>query len=125
MKNKILFVICILFGLMMLNAGLNKIFQYMPPPDDLPQGLMEIMVAFTKVGWLMPLIAVVEIVGGVLFMIPKLRALGAIIILPITVGILLTHCVNDTSGLPIALIFMGVNIWVIVENWKKYEPIWK
>ena len=125
MKNKILFVICILFGLMMLNAGLNKIFQYMPVPDDLPQEMLDLMISFTKVGWLMPLIAVVEIVGGILFMIPKLRALGAIIILPVTTGILLTHIVNEPSGLPIALIFMAVIIWVIIENWKKYEPIWK
>ncbi len=32
MKQKILLVLCILFGLMMVNAGLNKFFNYMPAP---------------------------------------------------------------------------------------------
>ncbi len=32
MKNKILFVVSLLFGLLFINAGLNKFFNYMPVP---------------------------------------------------------------------------------------------
>lgn len=125
MKKKILFVIRLLFGLMFINAGLNKFFNYMPPPDDLPEEMLRIMAVFMEIGWLMPLIAVVEIVGGVLFITNKYRALGAIVILPIMVGILLTHLINAPSGLPIALILVTINLYVIFENRKKYLPMIK
>lgn len=125
MKNKILFVISLLFGLVFINSGLNKIFQYMPMPKDMPENMMKIVEAFGAIVWLMPLIAVVEIIGGVLVIIPKYRALGAIMILPIMVGILLTHIFNAPSGLPIALILLAVLTWIMIENRAKYAPLFK
>lgn len=125
MKKKILFVACLLFGLMFINAGLNKFFNYMPVPKDLPPGLMKVMTAFMAVGWLTWLIAIAEIVGGVLFITNKYRALGAIVIFPVMVGIVLTHLLMAPSGLPLALILFAINIWVIVENREKYLPMIK
>lgn len=123
MKNKILFVVCLLFGLMFINAGLNKFLNYMPVPDDLPESMMKVMTAFMEIGWLMPLVAIAEIVGGVLFIIPKVRALGAVVIFPILIGILLTNILNAPSGLPIALVLLAVHIWVLIENRSKYLPM--
>ncbi|KAB2869779.1 MAG: DoxX family membrane protein [Bacteroidales bacterium] len=125
MKKKILLVIGILFGLMFINSGLNKFLNYMPVPDDLPAEMVKLMTAFMTIGWLMPLVAVAEIVGGALFMIPKFRALGAIVIFPIMVGIVLTHIFNAPSGLPIAIVLLAINIWVIIENRAKYLPMIK
>ncbi|MCB0469400.1 MAG: DoxX family membrane protein, partial [Flavobacteriaceae bacterium] len=88
MKTKILLILCVLFGLMMVNAGLNKFFNYMPMPEDITDEQMALFGAFGTIKWLMPLVAVVEIVGGILFMIPKYRAFGALVILPVMVGII-------------------------------------
>lgn len=123
MKQKILFVVCLLFGLMFVNAGLNKFFHYMPVPDDMPENMMKMFTGMMAITWLMPLIAVAEITGGVLFIIPKYRALGAIIIFPVLVGIILTHLTVAPSGLPMALILLAIHIWVIVENREKYMPM--
>ncbi len=123
MKKKILFGVSILFGLMFINSGLNKFFNYMPMPKDLPENMMRVMTAFMEIGWLMPLVAVAEIVGGVLFITNKYRALGAIIIYPVMIGILLTHIVNAPSGLPLALVLLAINLWVIIENREKYLPM--
>ncbi len=123
MKNKIQFVICLLFGLMFINAGLNKFFNYMPVPKDLPEHMLKIMGAMMSITWLMPLIAIVEIVGGVLFILKKTRALAAIIIFPVMVGILLTHIIDAPSGLTIALVLFLINIWIIIENRAKYLPM--
>jgi len=120
MKSKITFVICLLFGLMFINAGLNKFLNYMPVPKDMPENLMKVMGAFMTIGWLMPLVGIAEIIGGILFIIPKTRALGAIIIFPVMVGILLTNIFNAPSGLPIALILLAINIWIIIENRNRY-----
>jgi len=123
MKKKILFGVSLLFGLLFINSGLNKFFNYMPMPKDMPENVMKVMNAFMEIGWLMPLVAVAEIVGGVLFITNKYRALGAIIIFPVMIGILLTHIVNIPSGLPMALILLAINLWVIVENREKYLPM--
>ena len=120
MKQKILMVLSILFGLVFINAGLNKFFNYMPVPEDLPQNMINLMTAMMTFGWLMPLVAIAEIIGGILFMINKFRALGAIVIFPVLVGIVLTHTVNTPSGLPLALVLFVIELWVIFENREKY-----
>lgn len=125
MKHKILLGVCILFGLMFINAGLNKFLNYIPVPKDMPENMVKLMTAFTEIGWLIPLVAIVEIIGGILFITNKYRALGAIIILPVMIGILLIHIMNEPSGLPIASILFAINIWVIVENRGKYLPMIK
>lgn len=123
MKKIILLVVCILFGLMFINAGLNKFFNYMPVPEDMPEKMINAMKAIMELGWLLPLIAVAEITGGILFMFPKYRALGAIVIFPVMIGILLTNLFIAPSGLPMALILMAINLWVIIENRAKYLPM--
>ncbi|KGO88582.1 DoxX family protein [Flavobacterium rivuli WB 3.3-2 = DSM 21788] len=125
MKNKILFVVSLLFGLMFINAGLNKFFNYMPMPKDMPESTVKVMTAFSDIGWLIPLVGVIEVIGGVLFITNKYRALGAIIILPVMVGILFTNIFNAPEGLPIALVLTLINIWAIIDNRAKYKPLFK
>lgn len=123
MKRKILFAICLLFGLLFVNAGLNKFFNYMPAPDKLPSEMEKLMQAILEIGWLLPLVGVGEIIGGILFVFPRTRALGAIIIFPITTGILLTNIINFPSGLPMALFLMVVDLWVVFEHRDIYLPM--
>jgi putative oxidoreductase len=123
MKNKIQFVLSLLFGLMFINGGLNKFFNYMPMPENAPAEGMKDFAAMMEISWLMPLLATAEIIGGILFIIPKTRALGAIVIFPIMVGILLTHIFVDTSFLPVALVLAAILTWIMYENREKYLPM--
>jgi putative oxidoreductase len=121
MKNKILLVVGILFGAMFIFSGANKLFNFAPPPDD-PE-MLKMFSNFMQIRWLMPLVAAAEIIGGVLFAIPKTRALGAIVIFPVLVGIVLTHIVDMPANLPVAIVLFAINIWVILENREKYLPM--
>jgi putative oxidoreductase len=123
MKKKIIFVVSLLAGLMFINAGLNKFFNYMPPPADLPENVMSAMKAFMEIGWLMPLIATAELTGGILLITNKYRALGALILLPVMVGIIVFHITTAPSGLPLVLVLLAIIIWVIYENREKYFPL--
>lgn len=123
MKQKIFTVATVLFALMFINGGLNKFFNYIPVPPDMPAELVKDNAAFMEVVWLMPLIAVVELVGGVLLLVPKFRALGAIILFPIMVGILLLHATVAVSGLPLAIILSGILFWILWENRTKYTNL--
>jgi uncharacterized membrane protein YphA (DoxX/SURF4 family) len=122
MKKKILFVIYLLTGLMFINGGLNKLFNYIPTPDDLPENLVKMNEALMAINWLMPVIAVVEIIGGIAFIIPRFRALGALILFPIMVGIILTHIFYVPSGLPMAIILFAIQVWAMIENKEKFLP---
>ena len=92
-------------------------------PADMPEKFLKLMAAFMEIKWLIPLVAVAEILGGLLFITNKYRALGAIIIFPVMVGIMLTHIFNAPSGLPLAIVLMAINLWVIYEHREKYMPM--
>lgn len=115
-------IVCILFGLMFINSGLNKIFNYMPMPE-LTEEQKQLFGAFMQIKWLMPLVAVAEILGGLLFIFPRTRALGAIVIFPVMVGIVLHHAVLDPATLAIPMVLFLINLWMIGDNWKKYQPM--
>jgi len=125
MKKKVIFAVNLLFGLVFINAGLNKFFNYMPVPEDLPEKLIAMSTAMTEIGWLMPLIAVAEITGGILFISEKFRAFGAVVIFPVMLGIILTHITVAPSGLPLALVLFAILIWAMYENRQKYLQLIK
>ena len=94
-------------------------------PEELPEKMMSAMTAMMEIGWLMPLVGIIEILGGILFIIPKTRALGAVVIFPVMIGIMLTNIFQAPSGLPIAIAFFAINLWVIYENCDAYKPMVK
>ncbi len=120
------FIISLLFGLMFINAGLNKFLNYMPMPKPTPEQA-KIFAAFMELHWLMPLVGTVEIIGGLLVIFPKTRALGAIVILPVMVGIVLHVFTIDksTMGMSIGTILFLINIWMIIDNKEKYKTLIK
>lgn len=117
-------ILCTLFGLLFLNAGLDKLLHYMPKPELDPESLKAFQ-AFEALIWLMPLVGVIEILGGLSFIFPKTRAWGAIVILPIMVGIILHNAVFMPSGLVIAGPLFFINLWMIGDNWEKYKPMFR
>lgn len=94
-------------------------------PENLPEKMQKAMAAFTEIGWLMPLVGTFEILGGILIIIPKFRALGALMILPIMFGIVLTNIVQDTSGLPFALVLSAILISIMFQNKEKYSALFE
>ena len=120
MKSKILLVLSILMGLLFVNGGLDKFFHYMPQPEGMTDEGMGLMMAFDGSGWLLPLIGLGELIGGVLLIVPKTRALGAVVLFPIMAGILCFHLVQEPAGLPIAFVMLAIHLWIILENRDKY-----
>lgn len=115
-------ILCVLFGLMFINAGLDKFFHYMPVPK-MEGEILAVGMAMGTIKWLLPLVATIELLGGLLFAIPKTRALGAIVILPVMVGIVLHNATYMPEGLAIAGPMLLINLWIIFDNWGKYKPM--
>ena len=125
MKNKILQILSIVFGLLLVNGGLAKILKYMPIPTNLPEEVMKDNAALAEISWLMPLVAVAEFVGGLLIIYPKTRALGVLVVFPVMVGVLLIHIFVDPGNLPVALVIWAILLWIIFENREKYLELLK
>jgi uncharacterized membrane protein YphA (DoxX/SURF4 family) len=123
MKTKIHIILCLLAGLMFINAGLDKFFHYMPVPKEMPEKMVKAGMALVEIGWLLPLIGAVEITGGLLLIFSRTRALGAIVILPVLTGILLANINMAPSGLPIVFVLIAIIFWVIIDNRERYLPI--
>jgi len=115
-------ILCVLFGLMFINAGLDKFFHYMPMPQ-LEGEILKVAEAMVQIKWLLPLVATIEVVGGLLFIFPKTRALGAIVILPVMVGIVIHNANYMPSGLAIAGVLFLIDLWMIGDNWNKYKAL--
>jgi uncharacterized membrane protein YphA (DoxX/SURF4 family) len=118
MKN-VLFGLRILIALMMLNGGLNKLFQYLPLPEGMPDKAMAFMGAMEATGYMMPLLAIAEIVGGILFALPRFQALGAVILMPITINIAFFHTMLDPSTMALGWVIFLINVAVLFVNRQK------
>jgi len=114
-----------LFGLLLINGGLNKFIQYMPVPEGLPEELVKDNLAFAEISWLMPLIGFAEVLGGLLILLPKTRTLGTLIVFPVMVGVLLTHMTVAPDGLFMALVIWAFMLWIIWDNRSKYLGLLK
>ncbi|OJU72590.1 MAG: DoxX family protein [Bacteroidetes bacterium 47-18] len=112
-----------LFGLLLLNSGLNKFLNYMPVPEGLPEALTKDNDAFAEISWLMPLVGFAEVLGGLLILVPRTRALGALVVFPVMAGVLLTHLTVAPGGLVMALILWSILLWIIIDNKQKYLPL--
>ena len=117
-------IVFILFALMFINAGLDKFLHYMPIPE-LPEDAKKAFAAFMDIPWMMPLVGAVELIGGLLVLFPKTRTLGAIIILPVMVGILLHNLTVAPAaiGIGISVVLFIINIWMLIDNKEKLQSI--
>ena len=115
MQKKILNILTIITGLLFINGGLNKFFNYMPVPENMPEAMAKDFAAITEISWLMPLLGVSESLGGVLLLFAKTRKLGILILFPVIVGILLTHIFVAPEGLIIALVITAIIMWNLYE----------
>lgn len=95
----------------------------MPTPEDLNPELIKDFEALIEIAWLMPLIALAELIGGILLIFPRTRALGALVVLPVMVGVLLTHIFVDPSQIIIAIVIWAILLWILFDNKEKYLPI--
>ena len=91
------------FALLMLVFGLNKFLGFIaidPPADEQAQQFLGTM--FTT--YLFQVVAVAEIVGAMLLLVPKTKFIGWIILLPIMFNIAAFHMAHD---------FVGNGIWLV------------
>ena len=122
MNSKLTMVLRLLLGLILLVFGANKFFNFLPmPPMEGAPG--EFMGALGKTGYMFPLIALTEIVAGVLLLLNKWKGLALIFAAIISVNIVLFHLALAPAGIALAAVVAVLNIILIYANWHKFKTL--
>ena len=112
----------VLLGLILLIFGLNGFLQFMPMPEMSTEA-GELMGALASAGYFFPIIAIVEIIVGVLLLINKYIALALIVLFPIMLNALLFHLFLDIAGIGAAALAITLNIFLLITYKEKFKEI--
>ncbi len=120
MNGKLNLVVRILLGLMLVILGLNKFLQFMPMPP-MPDAAGEFMGALVKSGYLMVVVALVEIGTGLLLLVNKYQALALVLVFPVLLNAFLFHIFLNPSGIMFAALAIVMNVYLMLSNKAAYE----
>lgn len=82
------------------------------PTDPSPGGLL---LDGMRAGGLMAFVAFSHVVAGVLMVVPKTRFVGALLQLPMTLGICSFHLSMSHAGIPMAAIMLLLNLGALAN----------
>ena len=122
--NKAQLIIRILFGLILVIFGSNKFLHFMPMPP-MPEAAGAFMGALVDSGYLMTLVALVEIVAGVSILINKYKTLALVILLPVILNAFLFHLFLDLSGIVGSAVALMMNLFLMYANKESYRSLLK
>lgn len=124
MKVKITFAIQAFFGAVILAAGINKLYLFMPVAEQMPAG-KEFIDFLYATGYLMYVVALIEIIGGGLLLLNRQVPLALLILAPISLNIFLFHIFLEQKGLPMGFFILSMQLVLFFLHHKKFMPLLK
>ena len=121
MNKKVILVIRVLFGMMMIGLGVLG-FMKLPIPDY-PAAPKSFLIALSNTGYINYAIELIFIIAGLMFVSGRYVALGALLLAPIIVNILLFHIFLDIKSIPLAVVVALLNIFIAYTERDKYKPL--
>lgn len=130
MSSKIFTGTRVILGLFFLIFGANGLLMIMtgsgfiPMPPPKPE-ILEKMVGFFNIGYLMPLVKSLQIVAGLLLLSGFFVNLALVILGPIILNIVCVHAFIDISGLPMALFITALYFVLLMFRWNDFKALLK
>ncbi|WP_108246788.1 DoxX family membrane protein [Muricauda brasiliensis] len=122
MNSKVFMVARILLGLFVIIFGANKLYPFLPAPEEMPEGMMTYFTGLTMSKTLI-LVGLVEVLAGISFILNKYGALMAIILMSVSVCAVLFHLTMAMESIAPALALLILNIVVLVGYKDRYKDI--
>lgn len=116
-------IIRVLLGAMYLFASVSYFLKLMPETPQMSAAQTTFMAGVMVTGYLMPLIKVTELVGGILLIFGRTAPLAAIIVFPVTLNIFLYHAYLGPKELPMAAVMLLFNLFLFFAYRQRYLPI--
>lgn len=121
-SKKVVRTVQILFGLYLIFFGVIGYIVTLPAPTYNEAG-SAFLGALFNTGYIFHFMSLIFVLSGLMFIFNKWSALGALLLVPITVNIALFHIFLDFMGWWMALIFVVLNVYLLVIHWHRYRPI--
>jgi uncharacterized membrane protein YphA (DoxX/SURF4 family) len=112
----------VLLGLIFVVFGSNIFLHFIPMPPPSP-GLVGDFTKALFVSHYLHVVAVFQIVGGLLLLIGRFVPLGLVLLAPVIVNIDLIHILLEPSGLPMAAVISILLVFLIWRYWAAFKGI--
>ncbi|MGK0407169.1 MAG: putative membrane protein YphA (DoxX/SURF4 family) [Roseivirga sp.] len=122
--NKGKLIVRVVLGLMLVVFGLNKFLQFMPVPP-MPEAAGAFMGALVTSGYIMAIVAIVEIATGILLLVNKFQPLTLVVLFPILLNAFLFHLFLDFAGIGGAVVALAMNVFLMFANKEAYSAVLK
>jgi putative oxidoreductase len=115
----------ILLGVPLVIFGLNGFLNFIKPPPDMvmPEKALQFSTALMESGYMMQLIGSTLLVSGVLLIINRFVPLALLFLAPFFVNSVLFHVFLEHSGLPMAVIFTALMLYLAWAYRAAYRPL--
>lgn len=124
MNSKFTSIVRFVLGIVLLVFGLNKFYPlpFLPVPH-LPESAASFMGSLSATGYVLPVVATLEIFIAILLLSKKWIAFALILLAPISLNILLFHLFLDIPGIGGAVLVVVLNGILIYKHWAQYRPL--
>ena len=116
-------VIRVLLAAMYLFASVSYFLKLMPEQPQMTPDQTTFMSGVMASVYLMPLVKVTELVGGILLLIGRTAPLATLIILPVTLNVFLYHAFLGPKELPMVAVMLIFNLLLIFAYRQRYLPM--
>jgi len=114
----------VLLGLPLFIFGLNGFLNFIPQPETpLPEGAMAFAGALVATGYMMQLIGATLLVVGTLLLVNRFVPLALALFAPFIVNSLAFHFFLERTGLPMAVIFAGFELYLAWSYRAAFRPM--
>ena len=114
----------LLMGLPLVVFGLNGFLNFIPQPTTpLPEGAAAFAGALVKSGYMMQLIGATQLIVGVLLVLNRFVPLALALFAPFIVNSIAFHLCLEHSGLPMAAVFLVLEIYLAWAYRNAYRPM--
>jgi putative oxidoreductase len=117
MNSKFTQITRILLGVILLLSGLNKLFKFIPTPAD------DLLQTFGQVDYIIPIVAVLEIIIAMLLLTKRWVAFALILLVPLSLNILLFHIYLNLEGIAPAILVAILNGILLYKHRRQYAPL--
>ena len=113
-----------LMGLPLAVFGTNAFFNFIPPPPaPLPEGAMAFAGALMNSGYMMPLIGITQLIVGLCLLMNRFVPLALVLFAPFVVNSIGFHVFLEHSGLPMALVFLAMELYLAWVYRDSFRPM--
>ncbi len=122
--KKVELIMRIILGLIFFVFGLNGFFHFIDQPP-LPEAAKGFMMGLGSSGYFFPFLKTTEVIMGALLLSGLYVRLALVVLAPVIINIFLFHLFLAPSGLPLAVLLIALEAFLIFVHRDKFSGVLK